>query len=129
MPALERSDLNQRCLYWPFSGYDAFGQPTVSTTPTEIPCRWVWTHREAVDAKGNTIALDADIALALSPHVGAHLWLGTLEQWNGTGSGSATVDQDLCEVQLSKNVPDVKGRVHRYTVSVMRLHDKQGTSD
>lgn len=123
MPALEVSDLKQKAVLWVRTGYDNFGQPTVSNKPVEIRCRWTWTHREIVDPQGNTIAIDANVAVAQDIPENSHLWLGTLKEWNALHSGASQPDQNLCEVKVVKKTPDVKGRVRRRELSLMRLHD------
>lgn len=120
MPALEVSDLTQQAVLWAMSNYDSFGQPAVGD-PIQINVRWVWHHREVVDAKGNTISLAADVAAAQDIPINSHMWLGTLDQWNS--NGMSQVNQDLYEVKTSDNVPDVKGRNVRRTFGLMKLHD------
>jgi hypothetical protein len=122
MPVLERSDLKQRAVLWPKVGYDTFGQPAVGP-PQEIPVRWSWTHRESIDAQGNTISIDADVVTTFPLVIGSHLWLGTLNDWN---LGSGQTNYDMCECKTVPDTPDIKGRVHRYTGQLMRLHDLPG---
>lgn len=123
MPALVIKDLNDWAVLWLFTGYDGYGQAMIGA-PLQIPVRWLTRHSEALDAKGNTITLDATIYVAQDIAIGSHLWHGLLADWYGTGSGTATPDEMLCEVKTFSKTPDVKGRTLRRQVGVVRLHNK-----
>lgn len=107
---------------WPFTGYDSYGQPTVGQ-PVQIPVRWIFEKREAVDPKGNTITLDGTVIVARDIDIGSHMWLGELADWYGTGSGSNFPDELLYEVKTFQKTPDIKGRAIRRIVGIMRLHN------
>lgn len=123
MPALEVYDLVENAVLWPMVGYDRFGQPAVGA-PQQIKARWSRTHREVVDSKGNTIALDAEAAVGQVIPVGSHLWFGDLVDWYGTAS--ASTDEEVYEVKSYASTADVKIRNRRMVVGLMRLHQQQG---
>lgn len=124
MPQQEISHLRQRAVLWNSLGtVDRFGQSKVDN-PIEIPCRWNDGYGEALDAQGNSIALDATVVLDRKVLTGSHMWLGTLSQWMGTGVGSgAAVPNYLMEVKTVKATPDVKGRSFMYVVGLIRFKD------
>ena len=122
MPAPERILRYQTALLWEFSGYDKYGQPTVSA-PVEIQVRWNTKRREVVDAKGFIIAYDASAVVDQVIAVGSLMWLGTLEDWNdaGTGSGSTSISaDDVFECKNFTLTPDLKNRFSQKTVDLMR---------
>jgi hypothetical protein len=121
MPFQEVAFLEQTALLWAASGVDRYGQVTV-LPPVEIPVRWLTKRREVLDAKGNTIALDAQAVVRQRIAVGSHLWLGNLVQWYGTGTGSSLADEELMEVKTYDETPDLKDRGVFRIVGLMRLH-------
>lgn len=123
MPLLEIADCFQKIVLWSFTGYDTYGQPTVAA-PVQIVGRWIVQKSEAVDPKGNTIALDGTVIVTQDIAIGSHLWLGNLNDWYGTGSGLSQADELLYEVKTFQTTPDVKGRALRRVAGVMRLHQR-----
>jgi len=121
VPAFERRDLYQRAVVWPFTGYDAHGQPTVGP-PQEIPVRWITRRREVMTSSGNIVALDAQAVVDQDIHIDSHMWLGTLGNWVGTGSAPANTEQELMIVKSFNKATDIKGRVTRRTVDLARFH-------
>jgi hypothetical protein len=129
MPPLEVSDLNQQAILWPFTGYDRYSQPVLGT-PVLIPVRWITKRRRVLDAKGNTIDLDAEAVVDRQIDIGSVMWLatgdaladwfGVLSYWAGTGSG--LTDDERCEVKIYSEASDVKGRFVRRTVGLVRFH-------
>ncbi len=136
MPFQEISHLRQTALLWPMTGYDAYGQPTVGTpiqlTPNVYPnfgVRWNNTQSEMMDAKNNTIRVDATVIVAIDVPIGSWMWLGSFNEWygHGTGSGSSPIDDHLCEVKVVAKTLDVKARgVHRQ-LGLMRLENTVGS--
>lgn len=121
MPPPETFCRHQKAVLWARTGTDDYGQPIVAA-PVEIDVRWDGpTRREVLDAQGNTIAIDAEVSCIQTIKVGSVMWLGKLTDWYGTGSAGTEVG--LMEVKLYREVPDIKGREIRRTVSLMRLND------
>ena len=102
------------------------GQPRV-LPPIQIQVRWSTKRREIQDKQGNTIVLDASAVVGKRIKVGSNMWLGTLSDWAGTGSGSGSAnlqDSELMEVKYYNETFDVKGRAKFREVGLMRLHSK-----
>lgn len=123
MPLLEIADCFQEIVLWSFTGYDAYGQPTVAA-PVQIVGRWIVQKSESTDPRGNTITLDGTVIVTQDIAIGSHLWLGNLNDWYGTGSGLSRADELLHEVKTFQTTPDVKGRASRRVAGVMRLHQR-----
>ncbi len=133
MPQNEVAYLFQTALYWARTGYDLSGQPTVTALPKELApwtrprpsgVRWKWTKKETLDPKGNTITLDAVVTCQQDLLVGSHMWLGCLNDWNGTGSSFAHQDQQLYVIIKFDRTPDIKARQVYREASLMRFHNK-----
>lgn len=118
MPVLEQSSLWQTALLWVATGYDEYGQPTVSSTYTEISVRWENKRGRVQDPQGNTIALDAMVCVGQEITVGSLLWLGVAQEWSGTGSGDPNTD--LMEVKTSEAIPDIKCRETEYELGLVK---------
>jgi hypothetical protein len=123
MPPLERMDRRQTAVLWGKSGVDRYGEPKVAE-PDEIEVRWVTGRKESTAKDGSTIALDAEAIVGQRIAVGSQMWLGTLEEWYGTGSsGDAT---EVMRVATYEEVPDIKGRNVQRVVGLMRFRDAPG---
>jgi len=131
VPDITESGFHQWAVYWPFSGWDRWGQPTVGP-PQQVPVsQWVTKRTKAVDPKLGTITLDATSRCYKPLKVDSHIWLGTLEEWYGTagtgsGSGSTAVDDELMVIRTYTETPDVKGRFSEKTIGMQRLHQSSG---
>lgn len=123
MPAQETSHRTQTALYWPFAGIDDYGRPTVSGTPQELTVRWEQGRQEATDPQGGTITVDAVAVVDRAVTIGAEMWLGSLDDWLGTGSGSAGSDDEVMRIAAYEEVPDVKGRATWRQVGLQRKGD------
>lgn len=123
MPNLEDSDAVQTAVLFNTAAYDNFGNTTVGE-PQEIPVRWTTSRRQALDPKGNTVALSAQVVVYQDIYPGAQMWLGTLAQWNQVSGNPSTVDEELHEVISFSSTPDIKGRNGRRSVNLMRYRDK-----
>lgn len=122
MPQQELAYLTQTAVLWNSTGIvDRFGQIEVGD-PIEVPCRWNEGAGEALDAQGNTIALDASVVLDRRVLSGSQMWLGTLAAWNA-GAKDLTPNY-LMEVKTTKVTLDVKGRASFYGVGLVRFKDK-----
>lgn len=121
MPAPETAHLNQDAVLWAANGVDNYGEKTVGS-PVEIRVRWNAKRMETVDSKGSPMALDALAVVDRDVIDGSILWLGTLDDWYGTGS--AGVGVGLHQVVTIETIRDVKGRATRRTVGLMRYKDR-----
>lgn len=120
MPSIESANRHQKSVLWELNGTDKYGKPTVSD-PVEINVRWEWIHKEKVDSKGNTIAIDACVVTNFQTTVGSIMWLGPLSSWEGTGS--AGDNTKLMQVVVSSVIPDLKNRNTRYVSDLMFYAD------
>lgn len=124
MPRIELAILRQTAVLWPKAGIDSYGQPIVKDTPCEIRCRWEETRTESLDPDGNTIMLDASVYVDRRIEVGSILWLGLLEEWQGSTNATDRVTPSrLMEVKTYKEIPDDKGRSSKKWVGLVRYKD------
>lgn len=129
MPPIEETDLLDTALLWRAIGYDSHGQRTFGD-PAEIRCRWLTNKHVVLDPKGSNIISDGVVVVDEDIDIGSLMWLGTLEDWNGMfgAVGSSAVPSDLMQVKSFKSTPDVRARVARREVGVMRYRDLPETS-
>lgn len=120
MPAPETSNRYQTAVLWPTTTPDAFGQLQVGS-PIEIRVRWNTKRSEAQGPNGGTITLDGQASVLQDIAIGSHMWLGTLEDFYGTGSGSAEEDTEVMRVATFNATPDIKNRYQQRTVGLQRL--------
>ncbi len=116
MPAPETISRHQKAVLWTASGFDDYGEPKVDAA-IEITVRWEERLQEAVDPNGNTIALDAMVVVNQDVVVGSIMWLGKKDDL-------ATPPVDLKRVMTFNKIPDVKGRISRRTVGLIRYSNK-----
>lgn len=110
---IETSELNQRAVLWAAVGrYDNEGNVLLED-PIEIPVRWEEALEEAVDPLGNTIAVDALAVVDQTIAVDSVMWLGELIDLPNTPT-------NLKQVSTFGNIPDIKSRHFRKTVSLIR---------
>ena len=129
MPSLEQLDLAQTALLWPAYGWDYHGQPRYDADgepivgpPEEIEARFSIKQAEMVDPKGNSIVVQSTAVVDRRVREGSLLWIGTLDDWLGTGS--AGDDNELYEVRAYAESPDLKNRYVRRTVGLMRYRNQ-----
>jgi hypothetical protein len=122
MPRIEDHDLPHKAVYWPFSGADDYGNPSVGD-PVEIDCRWVEKRGQTVDSKGNTVAFDASLALDRPVLIGSNLWRGELADFDDAEK------DDLMQVNSTAETDDMKGRFTRYECTAKRFRDDLPTPD
>jgi hypothetical protein len=120
MPPIETSDRHQTAVLWASSGRDAYGDPTVAT-PTELSVRWQLKRGETIGPEGTVVALDGVVVVDRRVAIGSQMWLGTLEDWYGTGS--AGDDSEVYEVMTYNETPDIKDRYVRRTVGLKKYRD------
>ncbi len=107
MPAVG-STLYDDAVLWPVEGFDRFGQSLLGT-PVPVKCRWDDTIKQATDAQGNRVSIDAMALMDRDVVVGSEMWLGALSDWIGTGSGQDDLTQ-VMEVKTFNETNDVRGR-------------------
>ena len=122
MPNIEAAWRFQDALYWPASGFDAYGNPDVDMTadPVELKVRWEQVSPESLDAQGNTVNYDAVVVVDREIPIGSVFWQGTLDSLFPLGSPPTS---ELMYVKTYSDIPDIKGRHHRRLVYLMRLAD------
>jgi len=115
MSDMETSDLHQKAVLWTINGTDDDGENKVNAA-VEISIRWQFKHGEVLDPNGNPIAFDtvAIVDQTLSP--GDILWLGAL-------ADVASPPINLRQVLTYEEVPDVKNRVSRRRITMMKHGD------
>lgn len=116
MPAQETICRHQKAVLWAANGFDDYGEPKVDAA-AEITVRWEEGLREAVDPNGNTIAVDAVAVVDQDIVVGSIMWLGLKDDL-------ATPPVGLKQVVSFSKIPDVKGRVFRRTVGLIRYSNE-----
>ena len=130
MPSQEVAFLRQRALLFAGPmGYNRAGKPVVAQIPVEVPCRWNFRRTEGLDSHGNTVTFDAAAVVSQRVNVGSLMWPGSLDDYNGTGSGMANMivsDEEKYEVKGEATTFDIKGRARFRTLGLMRF--KQGTT-
>jgi hypothetical protein len=120
MPSIETFHRHDDAVLWPFSGYDDQGKPTVGS-PVEIKVRWIEGRKDMANPAGDAVVVSARAVVDRVVAIHSHMWLGTLDEWYG--SGSAGDDIGLMEVVARGNIPDLKGRKRLKTVGLSKLHD------
>jgi len=115
MPQMEISDLHQRAVYQAANGFNNYGEPKVDAA-VEICVRWETRRKEITDSDGNTIALESNAIVDREIKVGSTLWLGELTDYPSPPT-------DLRRVMTYTEIPDVKNRIARRTVGMIKLSD------
>lgn len=112
MPAPERSDQLQEAVYWEYLGI--IDGEVQLTEPVELSppfgVRWNMTRQDAKDPNGQKIRLDASLVTTTPLKIDSLLWPGSLEDWNGTGTGSGTFDAEVMQIMTETLIPDIKVR-------------------
>lgn len=123
MPEPSRSDLLDTALVWRITGL-IDGEPVLSApvqlTPPTSGVRWNSSKRDGKDAKGQKISLDATVMVKVDIPIDSIMWLGSLTEWYGTGSGSGAVDPEVMQVVSKNDVSDLKGRETTRNLGLMR---------
>lgn len=116
MPSHTIRNRKQDAVLFTKSGYDAFGKPTVSDTPTKLKVRWEDRNEEVTDPQGNTIGTEATVVVDRAITIGSVLWKGSYDDL----PDDLSTLTDLKEVVTYSETPDVKGRNFRRVVRVVR---------
>jgi len=128
MPDIEVDALCQLALLWEASGFDDYGEQKRAAQSVEINVRWVNTQTQRLDPDGNTVAVDAVVAVDREIAVHSIMWEGGYaDLWaedagTGTGTGSEwSPAGDLMEVVSSHTAKDIKGRAVRRELGLKRF--------
>ena len=120
MPQLEVSDLGQKAVLWAFSSYNKAGDPVVSAA-VEIDVRWQAKRKQVIDALGNPIILEAQVAVDREIAVNSILWKGELDD-------APDPPTNLFQVVAYNEVPDVSFKSTRRVVDLTRYSDTLPTT-
>lgn len=115
MPALETMDRHQTAVLWEKTGVDANNE-TVVGEPVEITVRWVNRPKQAGRPLNIPVTVDATVVVAQDVTIGSLMYLGTLEEFYGTGS--AGDDVQIMEVIAAPKTSDIKHRNWRRTLGL-----------
>jgi hypothetical protein len=124
MPAPETAYRMQTAVLWEWAGKDGYNEPRVNA-PEEVRVRWVWGQKAALTPEGGTKTVDATATVDRDIPTDSLMWLGTLDDWLGTGSGGE--DKGVMQVATVKDTPDLKGRVSRREVGLVFFRDQMPT--
>lgn len=134
MPPLEDDGLNQKALYWRIAEgilrQDANGEIQVYE-PAELDVRWETRRTESVSfqAQGATVAFEATVVVPREVTVGSLMWLGSFDDWYGTGTTGDWADLGgrIMQVQAYDEVPDADDYERRKVAKLTRFRDKMPT--
>jgi hypothetical protein len=123
MPAPESRRRYQKAVLWPYAGVDRYGM-VVRGEAREILVRWETGRKAPEGPDGKTLDLRFQVHVGEEIPLDSLMRLGSLEDWygtNGTGGEDAGAEDEVCRVVSYREVPDVKGRHFRRTVSLERF--------
>lgn len=127
MPPPTEFHFQQRAVVWPATGaYNDEGEPLVDV-PEETDCRWNWGRSEALDARGNVIALDVTVRVPQEYPVNSRMWLASdwdqepLEEWYGIGSAGDKTE--MMYVRTHQIIEDIRGDAVSYVLGLARYKD------
>jgi hypothetical protein len=131
MPPPETFHRHQTAILWRKVGDNAQNEPVLAApielTPTNgTGVRWEAGRRNMMDPQGNLINVDAVVVVAVDIPIGSQMWLGRLEEFYGTGTGSTGIDDEVMWVIRQINVPDIKHRVARREVWLAKSQNGPG---
>lgn len=129
MPSIETAFRRQKAILFMKVGVDDYGQALVTDEPVEIDVRWNKKRGMLRDPQGNEVAIDGYAVVAQTIEVGSQMWLGELNDFLGTGSGSAGYETEVMEVVDYKETPDIKNRNLRRTVALRKFRDEPHRED
>jgi hypothetical protein len=121
MPAFETIDRNDDAVIWAAlatgnpSDFDESGERKVSAGAA-IKVRWSFVNREAVDPKGNTIAIDVDLIVNQDVTIGSVFWLGLLSAL----PSPVTDVTNLYQCVTFEKLDDLRGRVSKRSCGLVR---------
>ena len=95
----------QVCVYWAFSSFDDYGQPTW-IAPVEIECRWEDVHEEFIDANEQRQISKAIVYVDREMTVGSVLMLSALD--SGVDEDNPKQNDNAYEVRRFERLPNLK---------------------
>ena len=113
---IETSDLTQKAVLLGRTGRDMYGKVTTAAAK-EIDVRWEVNEEQILESGNTVVATTANVVVNEEIEKGSILWLGLIIDF-------VTPYNDLHEVYLSRNIPDIKGRNFRRTLKLIRFTDK-----
>jgi len=117
MPPLETKDRTTTVVLWEaLELRDNYGEVRVRPA-REIMVRWVDDTQEVIDAGGNTIRVDAQMATAEPIPLGSIVFKGTLSEHSNANPAL------LMQVIIPNEQDDLKGRHTRREYKLMRFKD------
>jgi hypothetical protein len=118
----ETDALEDVALLWVRTGWDAYGNPTLSDRPTEVKVKWNDTLFADADKQANRIGHDAEVVVDRHIPLGSLMWLGRLNEWPDFQASPSLwpSDRQVMEVRRWKKVKDIKGRTAYAEVSLSR---------
>lgn len=117
MPPIERSDLKQTALLFAWNGENEFNEATFEY-PVELDVRWIEADTQMRGPQGTPIDIAVTVIAAREIVLDSVMWLGTLDDWIGTGSNDT--DSTLYQVVASAFTPDIKDRNVRMRYGLAR---------
>lgn len=126
MPDLTIVGFTDTVLLW--ERYGTTGQGNLTVLPyVEIKARFVRRSGRALDPKGNTVGVDAQVAVGRDVPVGSLVWEGSESDLAVALGNAATVPMaptsGILEVVTSNRAKDIKGRTTRRELGLKRYGD------
>ena len=129
MPPPEEGERRQTAILWAVSPSDGLSPRTgpygeiIVEDPVEIRVRWVDRSSQTIGPTANTISYDSVAVVGQAIPIGSLMWLGTLEDYYGTGEGDVQSNR-IMQVDEYKETPDLKGREVLRSVGLMRYKNR-----
>ena len=120
MPDQERAYRYQDAVLWVPIGVDRYGK-SIMGLPSPIKVRWLHQRTRMLDPKGEALTVDETAIVGQDIPYDSLMWLGSLSDWFGTGSGTGSVvTNTLCVVKAFSKISDVKNRAITRQAGLMR---------
>lgn len=127
MPQPETHGVGGYAVLWDAIGFDQNGEVVVGTE-REIKVSVVKTMKESKSPFSSTARTMTTLQVNESISLGSKIWLGQLDEWYGTGTGSGesvAINQVLIVIG-ARTKPDIKGRMTRYEIDLGRAFENPG---
>jgi hypothetical protein len=114
-----RFRLPNKLVYWPPTGADEFGRPTLGT-PVEYCCRWEDCVEETIDPNGDVVLSSAVAYLTDPAAVAGVMWHGTLIEGPQSSSWLPDVKSNFGthEIINVSKIPGLRGQTPLTKVSL-----------
>ncbi len=117
MPPIEEFATEDTALLFVWNGEDQYNEPTFEY-PIEIDVQWVEKTAVMSGPGGTPITVDVLVIALVDIILDSVMWLGTLDDWIGTGSNDT--DSTLYQVAAAAYTPDIKARETRRRYGLIR---------